>query len=104
MGTRPACAAKRASSTSVVKTGITTDHECTVLEEALDKIRCGAKILIREGSAAKNYPALWPLLKTHPESVMFCSDDKHPDDLVTGHINELVTRGAARMACRWQMR
>jgi len=63
-----------------------------VLEEALDKIRCGAKILIREGSAAKNYPALWPLLKTHPESVMFCSDDKHPDDLVTGHINELVTR------------
>jgi len=73
-------------------TGITTDHECTALDEALHKIACGAKILIREGSAAKNYPALWTLLKTHPESVMFCSDDKHPDDLVAGHINELATR------------
>jgi adenine deaminase len=72
--------------------GITTDHECFTLEEALDKIKAGMKIIIREGSAAKNYNALHSLLKTHPENVMFCSDDKHPDDLLRGHINQLVTR------------
>src|SRR6187402_2948181 len=72
--------------------GITTDHECFTLEEALDKIKAGMRILIREGSAAKNYNALHSLLQSHPESVMFCSDDKHPDDLVRGHINQLVSR------------
>jgi adenine deaminase len=72
--------------------GITTDHECTVLEEALEKIQAGAHILIREGSAAKNFAALWPLMKTHPDRVMLCSDDKHPDDLLVGHINETATR------------
>jgi adenine deaminase len=72
--------------------GITTDHECFTLEEALDKIATGMKILIREGSAAKNYEALHTLLASHPESVMFCSDDKHPDDLVVSHINALVKR------------
>lgn len=72
--------------------GITTDHECFSLEEALDKIDAGMKILIREGSAARNYEALAPLLKSHPEKVMFCSDDKHPDELVVGHINLLVKR------------
>ena len=72
--------------------GITTDHECFTLEEALDKIQAGMKILIREGSAAKNYEALHTLLKSHPEKVMFSSDDKHPNDLVKGHINELVRR------------
>ena len=72
--------------------GITTDHECFTLEEALDKIKAGMKIIIREGSAAKNYNALHSLLQSHPESVMFCSDDKHPDDLLRGHINQLVTR------------
>ncbi len=72
--------------------GITTDHECTSLEEALDKIDTGMQILIREGSAAKNYNALHPLLRSHPGRVMFCSDDKHPDDLLHGHINQLVTR------------
>ena len=70
--------------------GISTDHECFTLEEALDKIDAGMKILIREGSAARNYEALAPLLKSHPEKVMFCSDDKHPDELVVGHINLLV--------------
>ena len=75
--------------------GITTDHECFTLEEALDKIAAGMKILIREGSAAKNYDALNTLLSTHPESVMFCSDDKHPDDLVVSHINALVKRSLA---------
>lgn len=75
--------------------GITTDHECFTLEEALDKIDAGMKILIREGSAARNYQALAPLLKSHPEKVMFCSDDKHPDELVLGHINLLVKKAVA---------
>ena len=72
--------------------GISTDHECFSLEEALDKLGHGMKILIREGSAAKNYNALHPLIKSHPNELMFCSDDKHPDNLLEGHINELVIR------------
>ena len=72
--------------------GITTDHECFTLEEALDKIAAGMHIIIREGSAAKNFEALHPLLKTHSKHVMFCNDDKHPDDLVLHHINGLVKR------------
>ncbi len=75
--------------------GISTDHECVSLEEALDKIAAGMYIIIREGSAAKNYEALAPLLKSHPDRVMFCSDDKHPDELLKGHINALVTRAVA---------
>lgn len=75
-----------------IAAGISTDHECFTLEEALDKLSHGMKILIREGSAARNYEALHPLLGTHPESIMFCSDDKHPDNLVEGHINVLVKR------------
>lgn len=74
------------------KAGISTDHECTTLEEALDKITAGMKIIIREGSAAKNFDALHPLIASHPDSIMFCSDDKHPDDLVKGHIRDLVLR------------
>ncbi len=76
--------------------GITTDHECTALNEALDKIAAGMSILIREGSAAKNFEALHSLLASHPERVMFCSDDKHPDDLAIGHINTLVKRALAK--------
>lgn len=75
-----------------IAAGISTDHECTTLDEALDKIQYGMKILIREGSAAKNYNALHPLLKRHPTEVMFCSDDKHPNELIKGHINLLVRR------------
>lgn len=75
--------------------GITTDHECFTAEEALDKIAVGMKILIREGSAAKNFEALIDLLKSHPDKIMFCSDDKHPDDLLEGHINQLVKRALA---------
>lgn len=75
-----------------ISAGISTDHECYMLEEALDKIKYGMKIIIREGSAAKNYRALHTLIGTHPDFVMFCSDDKHPNDLVKGHINELVKR------------
>jgi adenine deaminase len=75
--------------------GITTDHECTSLAEAHDKIAAGMKILIREGSAARNYDALEPLLFSHPQSCMFCSDDLHPDSLALGHINLLVRRAVA---------
>lgn len=75
-----------------IEAGITTDHECFTMEEALDKIKYGMKIQIREGSAAKNFEALIGLLDTHPDQVLFCSDDKHPNDLVKGHINELVKR------------
>ncbi|MEP6646619.1 MAG: adenine deaminase [Saprospiraceae bacterium] len=72
--------------------GITTDHECTTLQEALDKINADMHIIIREGSAAKNYNALHSLIDSHPDKAMFCSDDKHPDDLLRGHINQLVVR------------
>lgn len=72
--------------------GISTDHECFTLEEAIEKANLGVKILIREGSAARNFDALHPLLQSHPKQVMFCSDDKHPDELLLGHINKLVSR------------
>jgi adenine deaminase len=72
--------------------GITTDHECFTIEEAQEKISLGMKVLIREGSAAKNFDELIPLLATHPDMIMFCSDDKHPNDLIEGHINLLVKK------------
>ena len=72
--------------------GITTDHECFSYIEALEKIKHGVKILIREGSAAKNFETLIPLLSDYPEQIMFCCDDKHPDDLIESHINHHVKR------------
>jgi len=72
--------------------GISTDHECFTREEAVEKINAGIKVQIREGSAAKNFDALIDLLTDYPDQVMFCSDDKHPDDLAAGHINQLVKR------------
>lgn len=75
--------------------GITTDHECVTLSEAIGKIAVGMKILIREGSAAKNFDALFPLIDRYPDCTMFCSDDKHPDDLLHSHIDELVRRALA---------
>jgi adenine deaminase len=75
-----------------ITAGISTDHECYLLEEAIEKIQYGMKIIIREGSAAKNFEALHPLIKLHPNQVMLCSDDKHPHELVRGHINQLVRR------------
>lgn len=75
-----------------IEAGISTDHECYELDEALNKIKYGMKILIREGSAAKNYGALHTLIETHPDKVMFCCDDKHPHELVKGHINLFVKR------------
>ncbi len=78
-----------------IEAGISTDHECFTLDEALHKVNNGMKILIREGSAARNFDALHPLLQSHPSMVMFCSDDKHPDELMTGHINKIVARAVA---------
>ena len=75
-----------------IAAGISTDHECSTKEEALDKLSHGMKILIREGSAARNFDALVSLVADFPDDVMFCSDDKHPDDLEIGHINDLVKR------------
>lgn len=79
-----------------IDAGISTDHECFTAEEALDKLSYGMKILIREGSAAKNFDALIPLFKEHSKMMMFCSDDKHPNDLVSGHINLLAQRAVAK--------
>ncbi len=75
-----------------IDAGISTDHEASSYEEAKEKLELGMKILIREGSAAKNYEALSPLIKEYSDMLMFCSDDKHPNDLLNGHINELVVR------------
>ncbi len=74
------------------KAGISTDHECFSYEEAKEKAELGMKILIREGSAAKNYSALKKIISEYSDQVMFCSDDKHPDDLLVGHINKLASR------------
>ncbi len=79
-----------------IAAGISTDHECFTKEEALDKLSAGMKILVREGSAAKNFEALVDLLNDYPDSIMFCSDDKHPDSLVEGHINQLCARAVAK--------
>jgi adenine deaminase len=79
-----------------IDAGISTDHECFTAEEALDKLTYGMKILVREGSAAKNFEALIELMHDHFENMMFCSDDKHPDSLVDGHINLLCARAVAK--------
>lgn len=78
--------------TKYISTGISTDHECFTYEEGLEKLQKGMKVLIREGSAAKNFEALIGLLDEHYKNMMFCSDDKHPDDLLIGHINQLCAR------------
>lgn len=75
-----------------IASGITTDHECFNLEEALEKLSLGMQIQIREGSAARNLDDLMPLLNNHYQNCMLCSDDKHPDDLAEGHINEMLKR------------
>lgn len=79
-----------------IDAGIATDHECFTKEEALSKLQHGMKIIIREGSAAKNFEALIDLLNDHEDMIMFCSDDKHPDSLVEGHINQLCARAVAK--------
>ncbi len=78
-----------------IAAGIETDHECFTLAEAEEKASLGMKILIREGSAAKNFNTLIPIIRQYPALTMFCSDDKHPDDLIKGHINQIVSRAVA---------
>ncbi|WP_336069192.1 adenine deaminase [Mesoflavibacter sp. CH_XMU1404-2] len=82
--------------TKYINAGITTDHECFTYEEGLEKLQKGMKVLIREGSAAKNFEALIDLLPKHYQNIMFCSDDKHPDDLLLHHINKLCARAVAK--------
>src|SRR5579871_2947106 len=79
-----------------IDAGISTDHECFTAAEALDKLKYGMKIIIREGSAAKNFEALIGLLNDYPDEIMFCSDDKHPDSLAAGHINQLCARAVEK--------
>ena len=79
-----------------INAGISTDHESFKVEEAIHKLKNGMKIIIREGSAAQNFEELHGLIYTYPEQIMFCSDDKHPDSLVEGHINQLVKRSIAK--------
>ncbi|WP_431109266.1 adenine deaminase [Winogradskyella poriferorum] len=82
--------------TKYISAGISTDHECFTYEEGLEKLQKGMKVIIREGSAAKNFEALVDLLDEHYQNMMFCSDDKHPDDLLVGHINQLCARAVAK--------
>ncbi len=82
--------------TKYIAAGISTDHECFTYDEALEKLQKGMKVIIREGSAAKNFEALIDLLPEHYENMLFCSDDKHPDDLLLGHINQLCERAVAK--------
>ena len=86
-----------------IDAGISTDHECFTLNEARDKAQRGMHILIREGSAARNFDALIPVIAEFPAQTMFCSDDKHPDTLVLGHINQLVMRAVAAGYDRWDV-
>ncbi len=79
-----------------IAAGISTDHECFTFEEAQEKLQKGMKVIIREGSAAKNFEALIDLLPEYFNNMMFCSDDKHPDDLLLGHINQLCERAVAK--------
>lgn len=79
-----------------ISAGPSTDHECFTAGEAEDKLKLGMKISIREGSAAKNFEALIDLIDAYPEMIMFCSDDKHPDNLAISHINELAARAIAK--------
>lgn len=79
-----------------ISAGISTDHECFTFEEAQEKLSLGMKVIIREGSAAKNFEALIDLLPENYDTIMFCSDDKHPDDLIVNHINALCVRAVAK--------
>ncbi|MGS2762695.1 adenine deaminase [Sinomicrobium sp. M5D2P9] len=87
---------KGALAEQYISAGISSDHECFTAEEALDKLKHGMKIAIREGSAAKNFEALIDLIDTYSDNMMFCSDDKHPDNLAEGHIDQLVARAIAK--------
>jgi adenine deaminase len=75
-----------------VDAGISTDHECSTIDEALEKVTLGMKIMLRESSASKDFSKLDKLIELHPESIMFCTDDCHPDELQNHYIDDLVRR------------
>jgi len=79
-----------------ISAGISTDHECLSMEEALEKLENGMKVIIREGSAAKNSDVLFELIDKYPGGVMLCTDDIHPDDLENGHIDNIIRRGISK--------
>lgn len=83
--------------------GISTDHECAEIGEAMEKIKLGMHILIREGSAAKNFEALIPLMNEYPEKLMFCTDDAHPDELSVRHIKQMVIRALEKGYDFWSV-
>lgn len=83
--------------------GITTDHECSTIEEARERIANGIKVIVREGSAARNFENLYPVIGENPQETMLCSDDKHPDDLISGHIDSLIRRGTVYGIPVWDM-
>lgn len=86
-----------------IAAGISTDHECRTLEEAIERVENGMYVLIREGSAARNFDALLPLLRDHSDMTMFCTDDLNPEDLVEGHINLHVRRAIAAGYPLWNV-
>ena len=83
---------KGAALEKYIAAGISTDHETLDLDEAIEKLKLGMMIMIREGSAARGFDTLVQLIEDYPDQCMFCSDDKHPDDLALGHMNDLVRR------------
>ena len=86
-----------------IAAGITTDHECFTLEQARERVDKGMKVIVREGSSARNFDALAPIISYAPEMVMLCSDDKHPDDLMEGHIDDMIRRGLAKGISVWDL-
>lgn len=77
-----------------IAAGVYSDHECSDMEDAMNKLRLGQYIMIREGTAARNLEALMPLLTSqYVDRCMFCTDDKHPNDLLEkGHIDYIVKK------------
>ena len=79
------------------RAGITSDHECVSVEEAVEKINQGITVQIREGSAAKNFDMLAPLFDSNPDDIMVCTDDSHPDEIINkGHIDKIIRLGLAK--------
>ena len=86
-----------------VSAGISTDHECSTLEEVRQRVALDMKVIVREGSAARNFDALAPIISEAPDMTMLCSDDRHPDDLLEGHIDAMVRRGIAMGISVWDL-
>lgn len=86
-----------------IAAGISTDHECSTLEEARERVDKGMMVIVREGSSARNFDALAQVIAYAPEKVMLCSDDKHPDDLIAGHIDGMVRQGLAKGIPVWNL-